>query len=71
MRRAAAVAFKLGITALLVWLVTRGIELGDLAQRLATLDWVIVGAIAVEISFRFAGSEAYCVASMIDFRSAP
>jgi hypothetical protein len=46
-RRAAAIVIKLGISTLLVWLVTRGIELGDLADRLVTLDWPVVGVIAL------------------------
>lgn len=47
MRRSAAIAIKLSISVLLVWLVARHIEIGSLRDRLESLGWLPLGVVAV------------------------
>lgn len=46
MRRSAAIAVKLCISVLLVWLVARNIEVDSLIERLRALGWLPIGAVA-------------------------
>ncbi|MBT5415383.1 MAG: flippase-like domain-containing protein [Rhodospirillaceae bacterium] len=46
MRRSAAIALKLCISILLVWLVARHVDLESLVSRLGQLGWLPIGAVA-------------------------
>jgi uncharacterized membrane protein YbhN (UPF0104 family) len=46
MRRSAAIALKLSISVLLVWLVARNIAVDSLLDRLGLLGWLPIGAVA-------------------------